>query len=175
MRNKGTSFEPVEFNESMQPCHIDLMTTPLTAFNVENSAFSTIANDRREQRQLKKHSPMRKQPVNMSARHPPEMSKPQRQRSNTDTMKVDTQEPRFFRLSTYVPFVSSRIFYSRAPKYAEAPRDNRAVLEEMPKPHLTSLVMSAGLISMAIARWVIKPEEGPREGIVELVLDEGID
>ena len=42
----------------------------------------------------------------------------------------------------------------------------------MPKPHLTSLVMSAGLISMAVARWTIKPLKRSKDDMVELVLDE---
>jgi hypothetical protein len=48
------------------------------------------------------------------------------------------------------------------------------VLEEIPKPHLTSLVMSAGLISMAVARWTIRPER-KSNGTVELILAEDID
>ena len=119
MRNKGASFEPVEFNEIAQ--------------------------------------------------------KPQRQRSDTATSKADSHEPRFLRLSTYVPFVSSRIFYSRNSKSTSLPRDDQAVLEEIPKPHLTSLVMSAGLISMAVARWTIRPERVAKDGTVELVLAEDVD
>ncbi|KZM20030.1 metal ion binding [Ascochyta rabiei] len=175
MRNKGASFEPVEFNESMQPCHMDLTTTPLTPFTVEKPGTTAPLSERRDQKQLKKYSPVRKQSVNTSTREPAEASKAPRQRSDTATTKADSHEPRFVRLSTYIPFTSSRIFYSRSPKSSEVPRDAHAVLEEMPKPHLTSLVMSAGLISMAVARWTIKPEKHSKHSMVELVLEEAVD
>ncbi|XPT04156.1 homeodomain mating type protein alpha2 [Ascochyta lentis] len=174
MRNKGASFEPVEFNESMQPCHMDLTTTPLMPFTIEKPAMTTSVSERREQKQPKKHSPVRKQSVSTSTREPAEASKAQRQRSDTTTTKTDSHEPRFVRLSTYIPFVSSRIFYSRSAKSSEVPRDAHAVLEEMPKPHLTSLVMSAGLISMAVARWSIKPEKRSKDSMIELVLEEDV-
>ncbi|KAF2628197.1 hypothetical protein BU25DRAFT_308729, partial [Macroventuria anomochaeta] len=172
MRNKGASFEPIEFNEITQPCHIELTVTPLTPFTVEQPSFNTPSSDRKDHKQHKKHSPVRKQPVTTSTQQPTEASKPSRQRSDTATTKADPHEPRFLRLSTYVPFVSSRIFYSRTSRSSELPRDSQAVLEEMPKPHLTTLVMSAGLISMAVTRWVIRPERRFKEGMVELVLDE---
>ena len=174
MRNKGASFEPVEFNEIAQPCHLEMTATPLTPFNVEKPTFSATNTDRKSQRQHKRHSPVRQQTPCASSRQSSDLSKPQRQRSDTATSKSDSHEPRFLRLSTYVPFVSSRIFYSRSSKSTSFPRDDQAVLEEIPKPHLTSLVMSAGLISMAVARWTIRPER-KSNGTVELILAEDID
>lgn len=175
MRNKGASFEPVEFNEMTQPCHLELTATPLTPFTAEQSAFSANNSDRRDQKQHKRHSPVQRQSTTTHTYQASETSKTHRQRSDTATIaKTDSHEPRFLRLSTYVPFVSSRIFYSRN-KSSDLPRDSQAVLEEMPKPYLTSLVMSAGLISMAVARWTIKPEKRSKDGLVELVLDEGVD
>ncbi|KAJ8112486.1 hypothetical protein OPT61_g5161 [Boeremia exigua] len=175
MRNKGASFEPIEFNEMTQPCHLELTATPLTPFTVDQPAFNTATGDRKEQKPCKRHSPVRKQSTNTSIHQAQETSKSQKQRADTTTAKTDSPEPRFFRLSTYVPFVSSRIFYSRTSKSSEVPRDSQAVLEEMPKPHLTSLVMSAGLISMAVARWTIKPERRSKDSLVELVLNEDVD
>lgn len=174
MRNKGASFEPVEFNEIAQPCHLEMTATPLTPFNVEKPTFNATNTDRKNQRQHKRHSPVRQQTPCASSRQSSDLSKPQRQRSDTATSKSDSHEPRFLRLSTYVPFVSSRIFYSRSSKSISFPRDDQAVLEEIPKPHLTSLVMSAGLISMAVARWTIRPER-KSNGTVELILAEDID
>ena len=171
MRNKGASFEPVEFNEFTQPCHMELTATPLTPFNVEAPTFTKSASEKRDQKQAKKHSPVRRQTIT-SSHQLLEASRAQRQRSDTATPKTDSHEPRFLRLSTYVPFMSSRIFYSRNSKTAGVPRDGQAVIEEMPKPHLTSLVMSAGLISMAVARWTIKPLKRSKDDMVELVLDE---
>lgn len=174
MRNKGASFEPVEFIESMQSCHMDLTTTPLTSFVTDSPTFNPSINEKRDQKQVKKHPPVRKQSVNASIRQTTEASKTQRLRSDTNTTKIDSHEPRFFRISTYVPYISSRIFYSRTSRSSELPKDSQAVFEEMPKPHLTSLVMSAGLISMAVARWTIRPEKRSRDGMAELVL-EGVD
>lgn len=172
MRNKGASFEPVEFNEVTRPCHLELRATPLTPFTVEPS-FNASIHDKKDQRQTKKHSPVRKQPVRASASQATETSRAQRQRADTITTKSDAHEPRFLRLSTYVPFVSSRIFYSRNTRSSEIPRDSQAIVEEIPKPHLTSLVMSAGVISMAVARWTIRPQKRSKDSMVELVLDEG--
>jgi hypothetical protein len=174
MRNKGASFEPVEFNEVTRPCHLELRATPLTPFTVEPS-FNASISGRKDQRQTKKHSPVRRQPAGANASQATESSRAQRQRADTTTTKSDAHEPRFLRLSTYVPFVSSRIFYSRNPRSSEIPRDSQAVVEEMPKPHLTSLVMSAGLISMAVARWTIRPQKRSKDSMVELVLDEGVE
>jgi hypothetical protein len=100
----------------------------------------------------------------------------QRQRSDTSaTVKSEQNSPRFFRLSYFVPFFSSRIFYSRSANSADVPRDSHAVLEELPNPSVASLVMSTGLLSMAVARWVIKPQKQAADGLVELTLDEGMD
>ena len=173
MRNKGASFEPVEFNEITQPCHLELTATPLTPFTIEQPIFSSSSSERKDPKQPKKHSPVRKQAISTTTQQPAETTKPTRQRSDTATTKSDSHEPRFLRLSTYVPFVSSRIFYSRTSRSSNLPRDSQAVLEEMPKPHLTSLVMSAGLISMAVARWTIRPEKQLKDGMIELVLEEG--
>jgi hypothetical protein len=174
MRNKGASFEPVEFNEITQPCRLELQATPLTPFTVEPN-FNASVSDRKDQRQHEKHSPVRKQSVGGNSVQAMEIPRQQRQRSDTNTLKADSHEPRFLRLSTYVPFVSSRIFYSRNSKSSEIPRDSQAVVEEMPKPHLTSLVMSAGLISMVVARWTIRPEKRSKDSMMELVLDEGVE
>jgi hypothetical protein len=172
MRNKGASFEPVEFNEVTRPCHLELRETPLTPFTIEPS-FNASISDRKDQRQMKKHAPARKSPAGAGTSQATETSRAPRQRADTNTIKTDAHEPRFLRLSTYVPFVSSRIFYSRNARSSEIPRDSQAVVEEMPKPHLTSLVMSAGLISMAVARWTIRPQKRSKDSMVELVLDEG--
>jgi hypothetical protein len=80
--------------------------------------------------------------------------------------------PRFLRLSTYAPFLSSRVFYSRESKLSGIPRDNEAVIEEMPRPHIAALVMSAGLVSLASVRWAIRPKQHAASGMTELLLDE---
>jgi hypothetical protein len=176
MRNKGASFEPVEFNESTQPCHMDLGSTPVGSFVVEPSAQTMSSAARRDQPPAKKTAPARKKTREGAQQSIPGAVKVQRQRSDTSaTVKSEQNSPRFFRLSYFVPFFSSRIFYSRSANSADVPRDSQAVLEELPKPSVASLVMSTGLLSMAVARWVIKPQKQAADGVVELTLDEGID
>jgi hypothetical protein len=176
MRNKGASFEPVEFNESMQPCHMDLDSTPLGSFAVETSGQAMSPATRRDPPLAKKTAPARKKSREGSQHSIPGAVKAQRQRSDTTaTVKSEQHSPRFFRLSYFVPFFSSRIFYSRSANSADVPRDSQAVLEEIPKPSVASLVMSTGLVSMAVARWVIRPEKQAADGVVELTLDESVD
>jgi hypothetical protein len=176
MRNKGASFEPVEFNESMQPCHMDLDSTPLGSFVVEKAGQAMSPTIRRDQSLAKKSAPARKKIREASQPSIPGAAKAPRQRSDTiTTTRSEQHSPRFFRLSSFVPFFSSRIFYSRSANSAEIPRDSQAVLEEIPKPSVASLVMSTGLLTMAAARLVIRPEKQAAGGVVELTLDEGVD
>ncbi|CAO2653184.1 Nn.00g025950.m01.CDS01 [Neocucurbitaria sp. VM-36] len=174
MRNKGASFEPVEFNESWQPCLMELDVNPVGPFMVEKPG-PALSLEKRDQTYAKKQSPTRKKIREESQNAPSGPAKAQRQRADTTTSKTETYGPRFFRLSTYVPFLSSRIFYSHNAKPSGLPKDNHAVVEEMPKPHVASLVMCAGLVSMAGVRWAIKPEKDLASGMVELTLDDEAD
>jgi hypothetical protein len=175
MRNKGASFEPVEFNESWQPCLMELDVNPVGPFMVEKPAAPLPVIDKKDQNHTKKQSPAKKKVREEPPKPSPAVTKTQRQRSDTTTSKAETHGPRFFRLSTYVPFLSSRIFYSHNSKSSGLPRDNQAVLEEMPKPHIASLVMSAGLVSMATVRYAIKPEQHTASGMVELTIEDDAD
>ncbi|KAF1935940.1 hypothetical protein EJ02DRAFT_107438 [Clathrospora elynae] len=172
MRNKGASFEPVEFNESWQPCVMDLDVTSVSPFVVEKPASTSSANEKKDHNKARKQPAARKKSREEPQCLPLGTIKAQRQRSNTAAFKTETHSPRFFRLSTYMPFLSSRIFYSHDIKASGLPKDNQAVLEEIPKPHVASLVMTAGLVSMAAVRWVIKPETHAASGMVELTLDD---
>ncbi|KAH8722495.1 hypothetical protein GQ44DRAFT_622712 [Phaeosphaeriaceae sp. PMI808] len=169
MRNKGASFEPVEFNESWQPCLMELGTDPVGPFVVDKPSSVSISSERKDHGYNKKPVPVRRK-----TRDEPQatssITKTQRQRSETTTSKVETHGPRFFRLTTSVPFFSSRIFYSHNSRLSGLPRDNQAVVEEMSKPHVASLVMSAGLVSMAAVRLAIKPQKD--NDMVELMVDE---
>jgi hypothetical protein len=170
LRNKGASFEPVEFNESWQPCLMDLDDAPLE-FAVDKTP-PTLSKDRREQRFNQKPTPVRKKVREVP--HPASggSANPQRQRSDTTTSRTEAQSPRFFRLSTYVPFLSSRILYSRNSKSPGLPRYEQAIVEEMQKPHVASLIMSASLVGMAAGRWFVKPKLHLPAGLVELALEE---
>jgi len=167
MRNKGASFEPVEFNETWQPCLMDLDTTPIGPFTVDNSSTMPSSSEKREYIHTRKPSVTRKKPQEQS----PQASAHTAKRPEPNNSKLETSGPRFLRLSTYAPFLSSRIFYSRDSRLSAVPRDNEAVLEEMTKPHVASLVMSAGLVSMAAVRWIIRPKVHAASGLVELTLE----
>ncbi|KAH6875688.1 hypothetical protein BKA58DRAFT_437654 [Alternaria rosae] len=175
MRNKGASFEPVEFNESWQPCVMDLDVASVSPF-VANNTVSTLPIDhRRSQNQIRKSLVIPKKARDIAQTQDANVKKVSRQRSDTSISKAESHHPRFFRLSTYVPLLSSRIFYSRSAKAADFPRDNQAVLEELPKPHIATLVMSAGTVSMAAARWFIRPDTCLINGMVELTIDSEAD
>jgi hypothetical protein len=172
MRNKGASFEPVEFNESWQPCVMDLDVASVSPYVADNTISAPLASQKNSQIHAKKQPDVQRKTQD-TFQATPNTAKPQRHRSDTiTTSKSDSRGPRFYRLSTYIPFRSSRIFYSYSSKTTGLPRDSQAVVEEIPKPHVTSLVMSAGLLSMAAARWVIKPEQHIASGMVELTLDD---
>lgn len=166
MRNKGASFEPVEFNESWQPCLMDIDVNPIGLFM---PSPPTTTSEKKDPHHAKKQSPTRKKPQEEWQQVP---VKAQRQRSNTAMSKTEMTGPRFFRLSTYVPFLSSRIFYSHNSRTLGLPRDNHAILEEISRPHVASLVMSAGLVSMAAVRLAIRPEKHIVSGMMELTIDE---
>lgn len=172
MRNKGASFEPVEFNESMQPCFMDLDTTSLVQFTGVQKAPVMPSRARKDQAYPKKTVPIQKHTREQPQHVPSGTTRTQKQRPNNITPKIESQGPRFFRLSTYVPFVSSRIFYSRNGKRTGLPSNKNDVLEEIPKPHVASLVMSAGLVSMAVVRWPITPAKHKAGGMVELTLED---
>ncbi|KAH7350399.1 hypothetical protein BKA66DRAFT_431122 [Pyrenochaeta sp. MPI-SDFR-AT-0127] len=175
MRNKGASFEPVEFNESWQPCLMELDVNPLGPFVAEKNVATLPATEKKDQAHVKKQTPARKKAREDPQHTPTGASKTPRQRADTTTSKTEINSPRFFRLSTYVPFLSSRIFYSHNSKPPGLPRDNQAVIEEMPKPYVASLVMTAGLVSMAAVRWAIKPERRGASGMMELTLGDDDD
>jgi hypothetical protein len=169
MRNKGASFEPVEFNESWQPCVMDLDVASVSPFVADNAP--TLATSHRKiQSQARRTLAIPKKARDVQG-HDIDTKRVQRQQSDTATSKTETHHPRFFRLSTYVPFISSRIFFTRSVKMLDLPTDNHVVLEELSKPHVATLVMSAGTVSMAAARWFIRPKANAISGMVELAMD----
>ncbi|KAH5014171.1 hypothetical protein HBI74_184880 [Parastagonospora nodorum] len=170
LRNKGASFEPVEFNESWQPCLMDLDDAPIGFAVDKASTPPSIA--KKGNGHIKKPTPVRQKIRHDLQRSPIATIKAQRQRSETNTSGSDSHSPRFLRLSTFVPFWSSRIFYSRSNRPYLVPKDNTTVLEEIQKPHVASLVMSSGLVGMALTRWLIKPQHCSLSGMTELIISE---
>ena len=171
MRNKGASFEPVEFNESWQPCVMDLDVASVSPFIADNAAPTLPVGQRKNQAQGRKALAMPKKTRDVVQTYDADTKKAQRPRSDTTVSKAETHHPRFFRLSTYVPFRSSRVFFSRSAKPTDFPKDDHAVLEELSKPHVATLIMTAGTLSMAATRWFIQPKTHALDGLIELTID----
>ena len=167
MRNKGASFEPVEFNESWQPCLMDLASTPIGPFLVEPPTVPRSSK--------KDPTPTRRPQLIRTSPHEDPLYSPTPDNQQLVDIgptpsKTEPLAPRFFRLTSLVPFLSSRIFYARNTKHTSPPRDPATVMEELPKPHITSLAMSAGVVTMAAAHWAIQPDTQLATGLTELTL-----
>lgn len=158
MRNKGASFEPLEFNESWQPCLMDLGSTPVGHFAIDGPLSKKPSIARRKTKEV------------LSV--PNTSTAKAQHRSDAVASRPESIGPRFFRLSTYLPSTAFRIFYTRDGKSPNLLRDDEAVLEEMAKPHVSAMAMSAGLVSMAVGRCAIKPQRHATSGTVELVIDD---
>ncbi|KAL5116905.1 homeodomain mating type protein alpha2 [Pleosporales sp. CAS-2024a] len=170
LRNKGASFEPVEFNESWKPCLVDLDNAPI-GFAVDKPPTS-LSHDKKDHKNVRKQTPVRRIPREDVQQSITNNTKMQRQRSETVASKSEAWGPRFVRLSTHVPSLTCRILYSRNMKAFGMLEGNRADIEEIEKPHIASLVMSSGVVGMAMARWFVKPKLCPESGMVELAVDE---
>ncbi|KAF2635723.1 hypothetical protein P280DRAFT_436648 [Massarina eburnea CBS 473.64] len=176
-RNKGASFEPLHFDEIMQGCR---EATPKDSYvdPVRNKGpHPSISVAEPSQTPKPKPQPstptMRKKiqdQVSGSLEHKP--SKTRRQRSDSASSKPAPPGPRFFRLSPLVPFLSSRIYYLRSAMPASLFPDGKAVLEEVPKSHIASLVMSSGLVGLAGVRFPLNLKSDGGKGPVEFMLDE---
>ncbi|EUC32973.1 hypothetical protein COCCADRAFT_97268 [Bipolaris zeicola 26-R-13] len=164
MRNKGGSFEPVEFNESWQPCVMDLDVASVSPFVADNTRSPP---PKKTQTQSKKALSVSKKPREAVQA----TQKTHRQRAASAASKAESNGPRFFRLDTHVPFLCSRIFYSRQARASSLTKDSKTSLEEISRPHIATLVMSAALVGMAPARLPIRPERDIASGMVELRLD----
>lgn len=171
-RNKGASFEPLEFDEILQGCRVGeeraSFVDPVTSRAAPSSSCSDSAP------QCKSHSPapVRKKPSDHTPSVSQRSSKTQRQRVDSSASRPSPQGPRFFRLSPLVPFLSSRIYYLRSAMPASLFPDGKAVLDEMPKSYVASLVMSSGLVGLAGVRFPLSMKRDGDKGPVEFALEE---
>ncbi|KAF1948985.1 hypothetical protein CC80DRAFT_430145 [Byssothecium circinans] len=173
-RNKGASFEPLEFDEIMQGCreaipkatYVDPVATkhphpPISVAEPPKARPSTPAT-------RKKPRPQSPSPAPSDRKLP----KTRRQRSESSSSKPVPQGPRFFRLSPLVPFLSARIYYLRSAMPASLFPDGKAVLDELPKSHIATLVMSSGLVGLAGVRFPLGMKRDGVKGPVEFLLEE---
>jgi hypothetical protein len=170
-RNKGASFEPVDFDEILQGCRVATPTAsfvdpftqeikslpPLPAEEIVDWAHSITPISGSK----KPATPIREPPVKTSSQPP----------LKDVSSKEDPPGPRLFRLDPLVPFLSSRIYYLRNAKMSELFGDGKALLKEVEHGHIASLVMSSGLLGMAGVRMPVqmKKYEG---GLAEFALED---
>lgn len=176
-RNKGGSFEPLRFDEIMQGCRIDATSSD---FYIDPVSIKTLSktNTREEPAATPKQRPSTPARKKIKDQTPPESQKSiktQRQRSDSSTSKPPPQGPRFFRLSPLVPFLSSRIYYLRSAMPASLFPDGKAVLDELPKSHIATLVMSSGLVGLAGVHFPLKMQRDGQKGPVEFAMEEDDD
>ena len=167
-RNKGASFEPLTLDEIMQGCRVgDLSATfidPIITEQARQKPSSPARNTRPS-------TPKKQEPTGGTRKQ----TKTQRKRAGSSNSDPAPQGPRLFRLSPLVPFLSTRIYYLRSAIPASLFPDGKAVLEEIPKSYIASLVMSSGLVGMAPVRFPINVKREGAKGPVELTLDEDDD
>ena len=171
-RNKGASFEPLGLDEILQGCRV---ATPRASFVDPVDADSTSSASPVEHTPSSKSQPLvppRKKIHDHSTHANQRAIKTQRQHVDSSGSNPTPQGPRFFRLSPLVPFLSSRIYYLRSAMPASLFPDGNAVLEEVPKSYVASLVMSSGLLGMAGVRFQVYMKRDGKKGPVEFALDD---
>ncbi|KAF1968246.1 hypothetical protein BU23DRAFT_583377 [Bimuria novae-zelandiae CBS 107.79] len=163
-RNKGASFEPLQLDEIMQGCRMGDPSATFVDPIVAEQAPQASAPTRRS----RPSTPKTQESITNSRKH----TKTQRKRADSSDSAPVAQGPRFFRLSPLVPFLSTRVYYLRSAIPASLFPDGKAVLEEVQKPYVASLVMSAGLVGMAGLRFPVNMKKDGLRGPVELTLEE---
>jgi hypothetical protein len=171
-RNKGASFEPVDFDEILQGCRVATPTSSFVdPFTERIEALPSLSSEEivdwahtitaMPGKKTGPHNPVSEIPVKAAPEPPLKDASP----------KVDPPGPRIFRLDPLVPFLSSRIYYLRNAKMSELFNDGKALLKEVERGHVASLVMSSGLLGMAGVRMPVqmKKYEG---GLAEFALEE---
>jgi hypothetical protein len=173
-RNKGASFEPLRLDEIMQGCKVgELSASLVDSLNIDQAMSSASGSTKivRERPSTPSSRKTQESVATTGRKH----SKTQRQRVDSSASKPAHQAPRFFRLSPLVPFLSTRIYYLRNPLPISLISDAKTTVEEFPKSHVASLVMSSGLLGMAGVRFPINMKRDGTKGPVEFTLDEGDD
>lgn len=94
------------------------------------------------------------------------------QRADSSASKPAHQGPRFFRLSPLAPYLSARVYYLRNAVLSSLLLEGKAGVQEIPKRHIASLVMSSGLLGMAGVRFPINMKREGSKGLVEFTLEE---
>jgi hypothetical protein len=170
-RNKGASFEPVNFDEILQGCREATPTASFVGPFPAKRPVRTVSKDV-EARPGTPASPPRRKTRERISDMTDIPGKVRRQHSLKDEeQKLEPPGPRFFRLDPLVPFLSSRLYYLRNAKMANLFSDGRALLEEVPQGHIASLVMSSGLVGMAGVRLSVQMAK-TEEGAVEFALED---
>jgi hypothetical protein len=143
-RNKGASFEPVDFEEMLQGCRV---ATPSASF--VDPFIPQRMNKNNHTAQPGSHTSSQTTVPIRKKTNQPDTTDQEFDKSSETEKQLDPPGPRFFRLNPLVPFLSSRIYYLRNARMADLFSDGRAVLQEVEQGHIASLVMASGLLGMA--------------------------
>ncbi|KAF2114389.1 hypothetical protein BDV96DRAFT_494941 [Lophiotrema nucula] len=173
-RRLESAFEPIGFEEMLQGCRmaspsssfVDPFTEeppPLTLDETPDVAMSSPSSPVPRRRTARERlSAMTDIPA-----------KVRQQRSHREAlMETEMPGPRFFRLDPIMPFLATRIYFLRNAKMANLLNDGRAFLEEVPRSHIASLVMSSGLVGMAGVRLPVQVKKDDERGLVEFALED---
>ncbi|KAL5448975.1 hypothetical protein PMIN07_004133 [Paraphaeosphaeria minitans] len=173
-RNKGASFELLQLDEIMRGCRVGDFSESMLDPIMMKAAMPSGPGNTKVSTERPSTPSSRKTQESVSTtgnKH----SKTQRQRTDSSASKPAHRGPRFFRLSPLVPFLSTRIYYLRNAMPTGLVSDGKAVVEEVPKSHLASLVMSSGLLGMAGVRFPVSMKRDGTRGPVEFTLEEDYD
>ncbi|KAF2703261.1 hypothetical protein K504DRAFT_392824 [Pleomassaria siparia CBS 279.74] len=180
-RNKGASFEPVDFDEIIQGYHMPTEGDPLVDPSIISETLSRLTAPGASLAVSSISSPPRRKTrdrmssiSDISAKVRRQRSKKSSKSSEEITPAFEPPEPRFFRRFPLVPFLSPKIYYLRNAKPCNLFGYGKSLLEEVPCSHIASLVMCSGLVGMAGVRWPVKIKTGDDDmkGVVELALDD---
>lgn len=158
----------------MQDCRVgELCASSVDPIMMEQTMPSALSNTKSVRE--RPSTPSSRKTQDSSATTGRKHSKTQRQRADSSASKLAHQGPRFFRLSPLVPYLSTRIYYVRNAIPTGLVSDGKAVVEEVPKSHLASLVMSSGLLGMAGVKFSVNMKRDGMKGPVEFTLEEDDD
>ncbi|KAF2194908.1 hypothetical protein K469DRAFT_545486 [Zopfia rhizophila CBS 207.26] len=167
-RNKGASFEPVDFGELVRHGRT---TSPNASFvdPLAEAGRNLVASPKSEDRTVSESPPSRRRTRDRISEFIDTRVRDHSSKSSSTPVNLG---PRFFRLDPLVPFLSMRLYYLRSVKSSDPLAEARSLLEEVSHSHIATLVMSSGLVGMAGVRWPVNMKKDETKGLVEFALED---
>lgn len=183
-RIKGASFEPLDFDEILQGCRVagetETFVDPFAAYDRPCTAMSCdgemdwtdslIAPPTRSRPRERERDQL-SDVASIATTHTTNQTHPHTQHKN-NRVNSEYMGPRIFRLDPLVPFLSSRVYYLKKARMAELFGDGKALLQEVEKGHVASLVMASGLVGMAACRVQVGVKRDDERGVIEFGVDD---